>query len=222
MNILHIVCSLRAGSESTRLSEVIVGRLQSFHPQSVVVQRNLASAPLPHVDQDYVAEISSFQGDPSVRHDAGSLAASDNLIAELEAADFVVIGTPMHNYTVPSVLKAWIDHVVRARRTFAITQDGKVAALADRPVFIAIASGGFFSGEGANQPDFLSPYLKAILATIGLKDIRPFSLQGMVYGPEIVASSWKTALSALDAQLGSYSASMSLGEALTNRANGSM
>lgn len=204
MNILHIVCSLRAGSESTRLSELIVGRLQSLHPGATVVERNLASTPLAHVDGDYVAEISSFDGDPSVRHDAGSLAASDRLIAELEVADFVVIGTPMHNYTVPSVLKAWVDHVVRARRTFAITQGGKVAALADRPVFVAIASGGFFSGEGANQPGFLSPYLKAILATIGLNDIRAFALQGMVYCPETVASSWKSVLAAVDAQLDAH------------------
>ncbi len=201
MNILHIMCSLRTGSESTRLSEVIVDRLRTLHPGATIVERNLAARPVTHVDDDYVAEISSYEGDPSVRHDAGSLATSDQLIAELESAEFVVIGTPMHNFTVPSVLKAWIDHVVRVRRTFVPTQDGKVGALADRPVFVAIASGGYFSGEAANQPDFLSPYLKAILATIGLDDIRFIFLQGMVYGPEIAASSWKSALAAVDAQL---------------------
>ena len=201
MTILHIVCSLRPESESTRLSDVIVRRLQARHPEAAVVERNLARMPVAHVDNDYVAEISAFEGDPSVRHDAGTLALSDQLIAELDAADFVVIGTPMHNFTVPSVLKAWIDHVVRARRTFAITQDGKVGSLADRPVFVAIASGGFFSGDGANQPDFLAPYLKAILATIGLHDIRFISLQGMVYGPEVAASSWTSALAVVDAYM---------------------
>lgn len=201
MNILHVICSLRSDSESTRLSETIVGRLCDTYPQATVVRRSLASMPVPHADNDYVAEISAFEGDPTLRHDAGSLAISERLICELEAADFVVIGTPMHNFTVPSVFKAWIDHVVRVRRTFAPTLEGKVGALADRPVFVAIASAGVFSGEGANQPDFLSPYLKAILATIGLHDIRFFLLQGMVYGPEMVSSSWKSALAAVDAQL---------------------
>lgn len=201
MTILHIVCSLRAESESRRLSQAIVRRLQDLHPDAEVIERNLAATPLPHVDNDYVAEISAFEGDPSVRHDAGSLASSDQLIAELDAAHFVVIGTPMHNFTVPSVLKAWIDHVVRARRTFVITQDGKVGSLSDRPVFVAIASGGFFSGDGANQPDFLGPYLKAILATIGLNDIRFVTLQGMLYGPDVAAASWTSALAAINTQL---------------------
>jgi hypothetical protein len=71
-----------------------------------------------------------------------------------EFADVVVIGTPMHNLTVPAALKAWIDHVVRARRTFTISAAGKVGTLRDRPVFVAIASGGRFSGERARQPDF--------------------------------------------------------------------
>ncbi len=201
MTILHILCSLRPESESTRLSRIIVRRLLDEHPGAAVVERNLAATPVAHVDHDYVAEISAFEGDPSVRHDRGSLAVSDELIAELEAADVVVIGTPMHNFTAPSVLKAWIDHVVRARRTFAITQDGKIGGLADRPVFVAIASGGFFSGDGANQPDFLSLYLKAILATIGLNDIRFVTLQGMVYGPEVAASSWTSALATVDTLL---------------------
>ena len=103
---------------------------------------------------------------------------SEELIRELESADFVVIGTPMHNLTVPSALKAWIDHVVRARRTFNVTPAGKVGTLRDRPVFVAIASGGRFSGERARQPDFLTPYLKAILGMIGLHDLTFFSVQG--------------------------------------------
>lgn len=201
MNILHIVCSGRADSESTRLSEVIVGRLRAIHPEAMVVERNLAARPVAHVDNDYVAEISAMAGDPSVRHDAGSLALSDELIAELDAAAFVVIGTPMYNFTVPSVLKAWIDHVVRARRTFVISAEGKIGSLADRPVFVAVASGGFFAGEGANQPDFVSPYLKAILATVGLNDLRFFTLQGMLYGPDVAAASWQAAQAAVEAQL---------------------
>jgi FMN-dependent NADH-azoreductase len=93
----------------------------------------------------------------------------------------------MHNFTVPSALKAWIDHVVRARRTFNVTKEGKVGRLRDRPVFVAVSSGGRFSGERARQPDFLTPYLKAVLGTIGLRDLTFFSVQGTGSGPDAVA-----------------------------------
>jgi FMN-dependent NADH-azoreductase len=106
----------------------------------------------------------------------------------MESSDFVVIGTPMHNFTVPSTLKAWIDHVVRARRTFNVTKEGKVGRLRDRPVFVAVSSGGRFSGEPARQPDFLTPYLKAVLGTIGLHDLTFFSVQGTGSGPVAVAA----------------------------------
>ena len=106
---------------------------------------------------------------------------------ELENSDVVVIATPMHNFTVPSSLKAWIDHVVRAHRTFTITADGKVGALRDRPVFVAVSSGGRYSGARARQPDFLTPYLKVILGTIGLHDLTFFSVEGSGLGPDAVA-----------------------------------
>lgn len=88
----------------------------------------------------------------------------------------------MHNYTVPSALKAWIDHVVRVRSTFTVTRAGKVGVLADKPVFVAVSSGGLFSGAEARQPDFLTPYLKAALATIGLKRLTFFSVEGTAMG----------------------------------------
>ena len=115
------------------------------------------------------------------------MACSDELIQELESADIVVIGTPMHNLTVPAALKAWIDLVVRARRTFNVTPAGKVGTLRDRPVFVAISSGGRFSGERAHQPDFLTPYLKTVLGTIGLHDLTFFSVQGTSSSPNAVA-----------------------------------
>jgi FMN-dependent NADH-azoreductase len=114
------------------------------------------------------------------------MSRSEELIQELESADFVVIGTPMHNFTVPSVLKAWIDHIVRVRRTFDSTKEGYVGRLRDRPVFVAVSSGGRYSGERAHQPDFLTPYLKAILGIIGLHDLTVFSVEGSALGPDAV------------------------------------
>jgi FMN-dependent NADH-azoreductase len=161
-------------SESYRLSQQIVGKLLEKFPGAIVIDRDFGTGNIAHVDRDYAIS----QGGPVDVAEDGSLARSDALIAELESADVLVISTPMHNLTMPSALKAWIDHIVRVRKTFNITPSGKVGTLGDRPVFIAIASGGRFSGERQNQPDFLTPYLRVILTMIGLEDITFFSVQG--------------------------------------------
>lgn len=182
--ILHITCSSRGkASESNRLSQRIVDHLLNKEQTANVIRRNLGDGFMPHVDEDYAFSQASFAD--SSRD--GSMAVSEILIRELERADFVVIGTPMHNLTVPSSLKAWIDHVVRARRTFNVTPAGKVGMLKDRPVFVAIASGGRFSGERARQPDFLTPYLQTVLGMIGLHDVAFFSVQATVSGDEAIA-----------------------------------
>jgi FMN-dependent NADH-azoreductase len=93
----------------------------------------------------------------------------------------------MHNMTVPVSLKSWIDHVVRARRTFNVTPAGKMGLLRDRPVFVAIASGGRFSEDGTRQSDFFTPYVQAVMGTIGLLDLTFFSIQGTDAGPDAVA-----------------------------------
>src|ERR1700722_1529526 len=93
----------------------------------------------------------------------------------------------MHNFTVPSTLKAWIDHVVRVRRTFNPTAEGYVGTLRDRPVYVAVSSGARYSGDRARQPDFLTPYLKAILGAIGLHDLTFFSIEGSALGPDALA-----------------------------------
>lgn len=182
--ILHVGCSPRGqAAESYRLAQQIIGHLQEQHPQAVVVHRTIGGGEIPPIDENYAI---SQKSSADISAD-GSMAESEELIQELESADFVVIGTPMHNLTVPAVLKTWIDHVVRARQTFDVTAAGKVALLRDRPVFVAIASGGRFSGERARQPDFLTSYLQAILGMIGLHDLRFFSVQGTGAGPDAVA-----------------------------------
>lgn len=182
--LLHIVVSPRGEtSESLRLSRTIVDTLLIREPM-IVVHRLLGDRMIEHVDSDYATS----QGGPADISDEGSMARSENLVRELEAADIVVIGTPMHNLTVPSTLKVWIDHIVRARRTFDVTPQGKVGRLRDRPIFVAIASGGRFSGERARQPDFLTPYLTAIFGMVGLHNLKFFSVQGTGSGEEAVVA----------------------------------
>lgn len=182
--ILHVSCSPRGeASESGRLSRAVLGFLLRAHPEAVVVERLVGGVEIPAIDADYAT---SQQSSADVSQ-AGSMATSEALVQELERADIVVIGTPMHNMTVPAALKAWIDHVVRARRTFDVTPAGKVGLLPDRPVFVAVASGGRFTGERARQPDFLTPYLRAVLGMVGLRDLTFFSVQGTGAGPDAVA-----------------------------------
>ncbi|QJP13831.1 flavodoxin family protein [Starkeya sp. ORNL1] len=184
--ILHVSCSPRGNaSESYRLSQKIIDHLMEREPEAIVVKRAIGGAVIPNVDENYAI---SQQSSADVSKD-GSMIYSEQLIRELESADFVVISTPMHNLTVPAALKAWIDHIVRARRTFNVTSAGKVGTLQDRPVYVAIASGGRFSGERARQPDFLTPYLTTILGTIGLHDLTFFSVQGTGSGPDAIAQS---------------------------------
>ena len=104
------------------------------------------------------------------------------MIQEIEAADALVIGTPMNNFTVPSVLKAWIDQILRMGRTIGVAPTGeKTGLLQDRPVYIGIASGGVFTGDRAKQPDFLTPYLTAAFGCVGLTSLQFFPLQATAF-----------------------------------------
>lgn len=197
LNILHLDCSPRANSHSRQLSSAIVGKILKAAPAARVSRRDLGANPLPHASADYTVTLSS----PAMLAAPleGSLDLSEQLIREVEWADAIVIGTPMHNLTVPSVLKAWIDQVLRAGRTFRSTPAGKMGMLADRPVLVAIASGGTFTGERAGQPDFLRPYLKEVLASIGLRSIQFLAVEATAFLDEgSAASARERLLASLD------------------------
>jgi FMN-dependent NADH-azoreductase len=157
MNILHIDCSPRQESHSRELSAAIVKKLVEVAPDASISRRDLGVEPLPHTAADYAVALSTpatLAAPPT-----GSVDISEALIQEVEAADVIVIGTPMYNFSIPSTLKAWIDQILRVGRTMKSTSAGKVGMLRDRPVFIGVASGGVFTGDRANQPDFVTPYL---------------------------------------------------------------
>ena len=181
--ILHLSFSPRGlDAESHRLSQRIVDHLLARRPGATVNQRLMGGETLPPIDAAYAIS----QGSAENVSREGSMIRSEAMIRELEQADLVVIGTPMHNMTVPAALKSWIDHVVRVRRTFDISPAGKVGLLDDRPVFFAVASGGRITGERARQPDFLMPYLRAVLGTVGLHDLTFFAVEGTGAGVEAV------------------------------------
>jgi FMN-dependent NADH-azoreductase len=185
VKILHLSFSPRGpASESRALARKMLSHLFARYPNATLIERMLGEDPLPHIDADYALAQHSAIAEV---HDQGSTARSDAAIAELHGADLVVISTPMHNLTVPSALKSWLDHVVRARSTFDMTSEGKKGKLRDRPVLVAVASGGRFSGERARQPDFLTPYLLELLKMVGLRDVHFFSIEGTGAAEESVA-----------------------------------
>ena len=197
MNILHLNFSPRQESHSRALSAAIAKKLLEVAPGARIRRRDFGAVPVPHAVPDYATALSTpatLAAPPK-----GALALSEKLIEEVEAAEAIIIGTPMHNLTVPSTLKAWIDQILRAGRTFRSTPAGKVGMLRDRPVFIGIASGGVFSGERANQPDFLTPYLSVVLGSIGLKTLQFLSVQATAFlDRDQAAAAREKALAAID------------------------
>ena len=191
--ILQILASPRPASFSRRIAREITARIVASAPGARVIERDLAADPPPHPAIDLYEAILSPIPDDDPR-----FALSERLIAELEGADFVVIGTPMNNFMVPSTLKAWIDHIVRIRRTFRSTPQGKIGTLRDGPVVVVSAHGGYCGDAPPGQPDFLTPYLKSIFATIGIHTVEFLRLERLTRGPEPLAQALAAARASID------------------------
>lgn len=164
--ILHVDASQRhTGSVSRGLSRMLVDELCGRYPAARVIRRDLADG-IPLVDETWIEANNLPENDRDDVH-RQALALSDLLIDELHA-DIWVIGTPVYNFSLPPVLKAWIDQICRARVTFAYSEQGPKGLLQDRPVYLAVASGGSKIGS---PTEFLSPYVQHVLGFIGIKDI---------------------------------------------------
>jgi len=194
MNILHIDCSPRPESHSRQLSAAVVEKLLAILPDAHIHRRDLGYEPIPHTGAAYAAALSTPASLAAAGRSADAVLLAEGLIQEVERSDVIVIGTPMNNFTVPSVLKAWIDQILRVGRTMKSTPTGKVGMLRNRPVFVAIASGGVFTGDRANQPDFLTPYLTAVLGCIGLHAVHYLPLQATGFIDEARAAELRGSL----------------------------
>ncbi len=200
--LLHISVSARDGSsQSRRTGGRFVQRLMVVADDCKLVRRDLGRQPPPYPDGAFMTATLRRQVERSPA-DHETLAYSESLLRELDAADIIVIDTPLHNFTVPAALKSWIDYVVRPGRSFAITPQGKAPLLRDRPLRIIIASGGSISGPIAQQ-DFLTPYLRYVFATIGITDIDFLQLERLGRGDEAIAAADRQAEDWIAAQLAS-------------------
>jgi FMN-dependent NADH-azoreductase len=180
MTILHIDSSARTeGSVSRDLSADIVAKLGGD-----VIRRDLTEA-LPQITESWV----NANFTPADNRDASqrdTLSLSDSLVAELKAADTIVIGTPVYNFGVPAALKAWIDQIARAGLTFKYTENGPVGLLTGKRAIIAIVTGGTPIGSDI---DFASGYLKHIMGFIGITDVEVIAADRMMsQGQDAVAS----------------------------------
>ncbi|HEY3642841.1 MAG TPA: NAD(P)H-dependent oxidoreductase, partial [Xanthobacteraceae bacterium] len=129
------------------------------------------------------------QADQRTRDQQDAAALADALIAEIEAADTIVLAAPMYNFSIPSTLKAWIDHIARAGRTFRYTAAGPEGLLKGKKVFVVTGRGGFYSGDSpARSLDFQEPYLRALLGFLGLTDVTFIHVEGLKVSPEAAAS----------------------------------
>ncbi|MCG6884629.1 MAG: NAD(P)H-dependent oxidoreductase [Silicimonas sp.] len=164
--ILRIDASARrVGSITRDLNDRVIDRLSAESPVSVTT-RDLAN-PLPLLTEDWIG--ANFT-DPDERSDdqKATLALSDELVAELKAADVVLIGLPIYNFGVPGALKAWIDLIARARETFRYSEHGPVGLLEGKRAIVTVASGGT---EVGSSIDFATDYLKHVLGFVGITDV---------------------------------------------------
>ena len=167
--ILRIDSSARHDDSITRqLGDEVIQRLGQANPGAEVVVRELYET-VGFLDEYWVqANLTDpAERDPS-QHEA--LTASDKLVRELDSADVILLTVPVYNFSIPAVLKAWIDMICRARMTFQYTENGPQGMLKDRPVYLVMASGGIPFGSAV---DFASGYLHHIFGFIGISDLRP-------------------------------------------------
>jgi FMN-dependent NADH-azoreductase len=183
MNILHIDASASdsVASHTRRLSSELVERLKTANPDATIVYRDLVANPLPHVDMTIRhAWTAENTGDTKLSE---TMSRSKALVDELKAADLVVVGSPMYNFTIPSTLKAWIDHVAIAGQTFSYTAEGPRGLLSGK-VYLVLSSGGIYSEGPFAAYDHLSTYLTAIFNFLGVLDVEVIRAEGIAYGSE--------------------------------------
>ena len=177
--LLHLDASPLETSVSRELAREFVATWKSTHADGTVVYRDLGVLPPAPISQAWV-HAAFTPTDSRTAEQKALLAPSDELIQELHTADEIVIGVPMHNFSIPSSLKLWIDQIVRSGRTFAYGASGPQGLLTGKKATLLVASGGVYSpGSPAADMNFVEPYLQKILGFIGITDVRTVAVGGV-------------------------------------------
>ncbi|SFP19493.1 FMN-dependent NADH-azoreductase [Ectopseudomonas composti] len=179
--ILVIESSARQqGSVSRELTQQFIANWQTAHPADQIQVRDLAAEPVPHLDATLLGGWMTPSEQQSDAEKA-ALARSNQLTDELLAADVLVLAAPMYNFAIPSTLKAWLDHVLRAGVTFKYTDTGPQGLLTGKRAFVLTARGGIYAGSGLDHQE---PYLRQALAFIGIHDVQFIHAEGLNMGAE--------------------------------------
>ncbi|WMT71669.1 NAD(P)H-dependent oxidoreductase [Bradyrhizobium sp. Ash2021] len=183
MKLLHLDSSvLGPHSVSRQVSAAIVDRLRKATPGLKITYRDLTLTPLAHLSGSHLAAGQGAPAEASLRED---IAAGQAVLSEFLAADIVVLGAPMYNFTIPSQLKAWIDRILVAGKTFKYSAQGAEGLAGNKRVIIAISRGGFYgAGTPAAAREHLETYLRSVFGFIGVKDLEFISADGTQVGPE--------------------------------------
>ncbi|MDR9750260.1 NAD(P)H-dependent oxidoreductase [Pseudomonas sp. SZMC_28357] len=154
--------------------------LREHLPDATIIERDYGSTPAAPISREYAMAVTT-----RALPDPGAVSISEQLINEVEACDLLILCTPLHNFTVPATLKIWIDQVVRIQRSFAINErQEKIGLLEDTPTWVLVSSGGAIKGHPAHQADFLSPYLRVILGTVGIHSVEFVYLASLLHGEQ--------------------------------------
>jgi FMN-dependent NADH-azoreductase len=177
--VLIIESSARQqGSVSRQLTQTFIQQWQAAHPADQITVRDLAAQPVPHLDADLLG---GWMKPAEQRNDSEqeSLQRSNELTDELLAADVLVLAAPMYNFAIPSTLKAWLDHVLRAGVTFKYTETGPQGLLTGKRAYVLTARGGIYAGSSADHQE---PYLRQVMGFVGIHDVQFIHAEGMNLG----------------------------------------
>ncbi len=198
MRILQVNSSARReGSQSTLLASAIVAQLRASEPGAAVTVRDLAHTPHPELDEAALQALFT-PADKHTQEQAARIAQDDTLIAEIQAADIVVLGVPMYNFGVSAQLKNWIDAVTRAKVTFRYTASGPEGLLKGKKVYVALTRGGKYRNTPA---DTQVPYLRMVLGFLGMTDVQFVYAEGLAMGAEAANEAMASAHQQIDEAL---------------------
>ena len=181
-------------SVSNGLAATLVDRLRESDPGLHVVLRDVGANPLPHLTAGTVAAI---RGEPKSEAELEARALSDALVAELAAADILVIASPMYNFGMSSTLKAWFDHVLRAGLTFRYTESGPEGLMTGKKAVVIESRAGFYSEGAAAAMDGQEPHIRILLGFMGIDEVSFVRAEKLAFGPDAAAAAIAEASEAL-------------------------
>ncbi len=179
MSTILVIDSAISGE--TSVSRTLVSEAVSALNADRVIYRDLGAEPVPHLTE---ATLAGVRGEPSTDAHRATRALSDELLAEVRAADVLVIGAPMYNFSIPTSLRSWFDHILRAGETFSYTEAGPKGLLTGKKAIVIESRGGLYSEGPAQAVDFQEPYLRHLLGFIGISDVTFVHAEKIGFGPE--------------------------------------